>query len=103
MLPSDEQLRRLISPQLCYFGASQELHAFYIFYICSHKMPSVETKPRTLYDKVFDDHIVNEQEDGTCLLYIGMSESMSRLIILALTPGKYRPAPCARGDISPGF
>ncbi|KAJ6088795.1 3-isopropylmalate dehydratase [Penicillium sp. IBT 16267x] len=33
-------------------------------------MPSVETKPRTLYDKVFADHIVNEQEDGTCLLYI---------------------------------
>jgi hypothetical protein len=37
------------------------------------KMPSVETKPRTLYDKVFADHIVNEQEDGTCLLYIGMT------------------------------
>ncbi|KAJ5087634.1 3-isopropylmalate dehydratase [Penicillium angulare] len=33
-------------------------------------MPSAETKPRTLYDKVFADHIVNEQEDGTCLLYI---------------------------------
>ncbi|GHC74138.1 3-isopropylmalate dehydratase large subunit [Limoniibacter endophyticus] len=26
--------------------------------------------PRTLYDKVFDDHIVDRQEDGTCLLYI---------------------------------
>jgi 3-isopropylmalate dehydratase len=35
-------------------------------------MPSAETKPRTLYDKVFDDHIVNQQDDGTCLLYIGM-------------------------------
>ncbi|OOQ85969.1 3-isopropylmalate dehydratase [Penicillium brasilianum] len=33
-------------------------------------MPSAETKPRTLYDKVFDDHIVNQQDDGTCLLYI---------------------------------
>ncbi|KAJ5666318.1 3-isopropylmalate dehydratase [Penicillium maclennaniae] len=33
-------------------------------------MPSAETKPRTLYDKVFADHIVNEQDDGTCLLYI---------------------------------
>ncbi|OQD75454.1 hypothetical protein PENDEC_c007G00533 [Penicillium decumbens] len=33
-------------------------------------MPSAEPKPRTLYDKVFADHIVNEQEDGTCLLYI---------------------------------
>ena len=28
------------------------------------------TKPRTLYDKVFDDHLVDEQADGTCLLYI---------------------------------
>jgi len=26
--------------------------------------------PRTLYDKIFDDHIVDCQEDGTCLLYI---------------------------------
>ncbi|KAJ5907642.1 3-isopropylmalate dehydratase [Penicillium taxi] len=33
-------------------------------------MPSATSKPRTLYDKVFDDHIVNEQDDGTCLLYI---------------------------------
>lgn len=35
-------------------------------------MPSAERKPKTLYDKVFDAHIVNEQEDGTVLLYIGM-------------------------------
>jgi 3-isopropylmalate/(R)-2-methylmalate dehydratase large subunit len=27
-------------------------------------------KPRTLYDKIFDDHIVDAQPDGTCLLYI---------------------------------
>ena len=26
--------------------------------------------PRTLYDKIFDDHIVDRQDDGTCLLYI---------------------------------
>ena len=26
--------------------------------------------PRTLYDKIFDDHIVSQQDDGTCLLYI---------------------------------
>ncbi|WNJ92177.1 3-isopropylmalate dehydratase large subunit [Bosea sp. 685] len=26
--------------------------------------------PRTLYDKIFDDHIIDQQEDGTCLLYI---------------------------------
>lgn len=33
-------------------------------------MPSADSKPKTLYDKVFQDHIVNEQEDGTCLIYI---------------------------------
>src|SRR5215468_9203923 len=27
-------------------------------------------KPRTLYDKLWDDHLVDEQPDGTCLLYI---------------------------------
>ncbi len=26
--------------------------------------------PRTLYDKVWDDHVVDAQPDGTCLLYI---------------------------------
>ncbi|MBB6308629.1 3-isopropylmalate dehydratase large subunit [Xanthobacter tagetidis] len=26
--------------------------------------------PRTLYDKIFDDHVVERQDDGTCLLYI---------------------------------
>jgi len=28
------------------------------------------TKPRTLYDKIFDDHVVARQDDGVCLLYI---------------------------------
>jgi 3-isopropylmalate/(R)-2-methylmalate dehydratase large subunit len=28
------------------------------------------TTPRTLYDKIWDDHLVDEQADGTCLLYI---------------------------------
>jgi homoaconitase/3-isopropylmalate dehydratase large subunit len=27
-------------------------------------------KGRTLYDKVFADHVVDRQEDGTCLIYI---------------------------------
>ncbi len=27
-------------------------------------------KPRTLYDKIWDDHLVDEQADGTALLYI---------------------------------
>jgi hypothetical protein len=35
-------------------------------------MPGADRKPKTLYDKVFDHHIVNEQEDGTVLIYIGM-------------------------------
>ncbi|MBM6388163.1 MAG: hypothetical protein JSY10_30185, partial [Paenibacillus sp.] len=25
---------------------------------------------RTLYDKVWDDHVIDQQEDGTCLIYI---------------------------------
>src|SRR5207248_2552286 len=27
-------------------------------------------KPRTLYDKIWDDHVVDEQPDGTCLIYV---------------------------------
>ena len=26
--------------------------------------------PRTLFDKVWDSHVVDEQDDGTCLIYI---------------------------------
>ncbi|MBI5112321.1 MAG: 3-isopropylmalate dehydratase large subunit [Rhodovulum sp.] len=26
--------------------------------------------PRTLYDKIWDDHVVDQQPDGTCLIYI---------------------------------
>lgn len=26
--------------------------------------------PRTLYDKIFESHVIDRQEDGTCLLYI---------------------------------
>ena len=28
------------------------------------------SKPTTLYDKIWDDHLVHEADDGTCLLYI---------------------------------
>ncbi len=28
------------------------------------------SSPTTLYDKIWDDHVVDTQEDGTCLLYI---------------------------------
>jgi 3-isopropylmalate/(R)-2-methylmalate dehydratase large subunit len=27
-------------------------------------------QPRTLYDKIWDDHLVDEQPDGTCLIYV---------------------------------
>ena len=29
-----------------------------------------QTKPRTLYDKIWDDHLVGRKDDGSCLLYI---------------------------------
>ena len=29
-----------------------------------------KTAPRTLYDKIFEDHVVSRQPDGTCILYI---------------------------------
>ena len=28
------------------------------------------TSPRTLYDKLWDAHVVNQDSDGTCLLYV---------------------------------
>jgi 3-isopropylmalate/(R)-2-methylmalate dehydratase large subunit len=33
-------------------------------------MTPSSAKPRTLYDKIWDDHVVDTQPDGTCLLYI---------------------------------
>ncbi|MCA0452064.1 MAG: 3-isopropylmalate dehydratase large subunit, partial [Proteobacteria bacterium] len=27
-------------------------------------------KPRTLFDKIWDAHVVHRQDDGTCVLYI---------------------------------
>jgi 3-isopropylmalate/(R)-2-methylmalate dehydratase large subunit len=29
-----------------------------------------QATPKTLYDKIFDDHVVSRQPDGTCILYI---------------------------------
>ena len=29
-----------------------------------------QSAPRTLYDKIFEDHVVSRQSDGTCILYI---------------------------------
>ncbi len=28
------------------------------------------TKPRTLYDKIWEQHLVDKQDDGTCLMYV---------------------------------
>ncbi|KAF8592351.1 hypothetical protein K439DRAFT_1323466 [Ramaria rubella] len=33
-------------------------------------MPAATILPRTLYDKIWDDHVVHQQEDGSALLYI---------------------------------
>ena len=29
-----------------------------------------KTAPQTLYDKIFEDHVVSRRPDGTCILYI---------------------------------
>ena len=39
--------------------------------------------PKTLYDKIWDDHLVHQQEDGTSLLYVDrhlIHEVTSRLL-----------------------
>ena len=28
------------------------------------------TKPRTLFEKIWDDHVIERSDDGTCLIYI---------------------------------
>jgi 3-isopropylmalate/(R)-2-methylmalate dehydratase large subunit len=33
-------------------------------------MKTAMAQPQTLYDKIFEDHVIDRQEDGTCLLYI---------------------------------
>jgi 3-isopropylmalate/(R)-2-methylmalate dehydratase large subunit len=33
-------------------------------------LETMTQKPRTLFDKIFDAHLVDQQADGTCLLYI---------------------------------
>jgi hypothetical protein len=48
-------------------------------------MPTAEGRPRTLYDKVFQDHIVDERLDGTILLYIG-TQTLLAAAPLTLTP-----------------
>lgn len=33
-------------------------------------MTDAPSTPRTLYQKIFDSHLISEEEDGTCLIYI---------------------------------
>jgi 3-isopropylmalate dehydratase len=48
-------------------------------------MPSAVKPPKTLYDKVFEAHIVDEKEDGTVLLYIGMHHARTADSVFQLT------------------
>jgi len=49
-------------------------------------MPSAVKPPQTLYDKVFEDHIVEEKEDGTILLYIGTFDAVLRVYFMLTAP-----------------
>lgn len=66
-------------------------------------MPGVVTPPRTLYDKVFQDHIVDEKDDGTILLYIGKQAHMEACVPvskLETSDNLERPTSRTRGDIT---
>ena len=72
---------------LIFFGLCCDAYQRYIYFaLCEYQttsiiychtynkytkiMPSARAVPRTLYDKVFQDHIVDERDDSTILLYI---------------------------------
>jgi 3-isopropylmalate/(R)-2-methylmalate dehydratase large subunit len=38
--------------------------------LIERRVPEHSGMPRTLYDKIWEDHLVDEQPDGTCLIYI---------------------------------
>lgn len=49
--------------------------------------------PRTLYEKVFDAHIVDEKSDGTVLIYIGTNITTIAISWVSnLTPLVFRQA-----------
>ena len=39
-------------------------------------------KPRTLYDKIWDEHLVHEAPDGTCLILSITRDSMRSAVSL---------------------
>ena len=38
--------------------------------LCNPRMAAASSGPKTLFDKIWNDHVVDEQPDGTTLLYI---------------------------------
>ena len=57
------------------------------------------TKPRTLFEKIWDGHVVATEEDGTCLLYIDRHlthEVTTPQPYEGLRQGRARGAPAGR-------
>jgi len=71
-------------------------------------MPSAVKPPQTLYDKVFEDHIVEEKEDGTVLLYIDrhlvheVTSPVRRYVPQESTPALTRHSKLSRVCATPG-
>jgi len=64
-------------------------------------MPGIVKPPQTLYDKVFRDHIVDEKDDGTILLYIGeLHTGNLGGYISNISNNLSRQTPCSRSDIT---
>lgn len=52
-------------------------------------MPGITKQSKTLYDKVFGDHIVDEKEDGTILIFIGKDLETDLIAILTLITDRH--------------
>ena len=61
-------------------------------------MPGIVKPPQTLYDKVLHDHIVDEKDDGTILLYIG--EQYTGGSVASFSNSCSRQTSCPRSDIT---
>ena len=58
-------------------------------------------RPRTLFDKIWDSHVVERLPDGTCLLYIDrhlVHEVTSPQAFEGLRTGRAQGAPAGRDD-----